>query len=296
MKEKKQILFEKEYPEYNCMRIHFDVLDSTQLFCKRNKKFFIKSGKLKENNTIVISCNMQTNGIGTRDTKRNIDRYWLSDEGNLFISFIFLWNKNQMNIINCLAQSCTVAISKTIEYYNLETQIKWINDVLINYKKIAGCLVNLQYLDDINFTDIYTNNVYIICGIGINVELIDDCNLLTKNFTSIKKELINCSYEKKKCSIPSVEQVTEKLLENFFFTINKLCNHGFSSLLDYISIRLLYKEKKVVIDQDNHTIVGYLENLSDDGSIILLEEKTRKLVYINHGHLFSYEQWKKFIK
>lgn len=294
MKENKQILFEKVYPEYNCMRIHFDVLDSTQLFSKRNKKFFIKSGKLKENNTIIISCNIQTNGIGTRDTKRNMDRYWLSDKGNLFISFIFLWNKNQMNKINCLAQTCTVAISKTIEYYNLRTQIKWINDVLIDYKKIAGCLVNLQYLDDIHFTDIYSNYVYIICGIGINVELMDDYNLLTTNFTSIKKELINSSNEKKKIySIPSVEQVTEKLINNFFLTINKLSNHGFSSLLDYISIRLLYKEKKVVIDQDNNTTTGYLEDLSDDGSIILLEEKTSKIVYINHGHLFSHEQWNK---
>lgn len=294
MKENKQILFEKVYPEYNCMRIHFDVLDSTQLFSKRNKKLFIKSGKLKENNTIIISCNIQTNGIGTRDTKRNMDRYWLSDKGNLFISFIFLWNKNQMNKINCLAQTCTVAISKTIEYYNLRTQIKWINDVLIDYKKIAGCLVNLQYLDDIHFTDIYSNYVYIICGIGINVELMDDYNLLTTNFTSIKKELINSSNEKKKIySIPSVEQVTEKLINNFFLTINKLSNHGFSSLLDYISIRLLYKEKKVVIDQDNNTITGYLEDLSDDGSIILLEEKTSKIVYINHGHLFSHEQWNK---
>ncbi|CRG94796.1 biotin protein ligase, putative [Plasmodium gallinaceum] len=278
-----KILFEKYYHEYNAFRLHFNILDSTQLYCKRNMKLFLESGKLKNDNMIIVSCDSQTKGIGTRDTKENVDRMWLSEKGNIFTTFVFLWDKKNLEKTSCLAQTSTVAVSKTLEFYNLKTQIKWINDVLINNKKLAGCLVNLHYLDDSSLD----NYVCIMVGIGVNVELIDDKNILNNNFTSIKKELEEDFNNPS--SIPSVEDVMEKLIENFHLAINQLYNEGFSSLLDYISLRLLYREKKVLIDQDNNKIFGYLKGLANDGSILLLDDNNQT-INVNNGHLFPYEK------
>ncbi|CAD2112031.1 biotin-[acetyl-CoA-carboxylase] ligase [Plasmodium vinckei petteri] len=283
MEKENEIQYERFYEKFNARHLHFDELDSTQLYCKRNMKLFIQNGELKnEENMIIVSCNSQTNGIGTRDTKNKIDRVWVSENGNVFISIINLWKIEDIQKINCLAQTCTVAISKTLEEFHLLTQIKWINDVLVDYKKISGCLVNLFYLDE--FPDLEKKYVCVIAGIGINVNLTDN-NILSNNYTSIKKQLeqdFNVS-----SLVPSVEQVIQKLISHFFISINKLRDENFSYFLEYITVRLLYKGEKVIIDQDNHQIVGYLKGILHDGSIILLNDQN-ELIYANTGHLRLY--------
>ncbi|SBT71812.1 biotin--acetyl-CoA-carboxylase, putative [Plasmodium malariae] len=282
-----KVIFEKFCAEFNALHIHLDVIDSTQLYSRRNLKEFIDDAKLKDNkNMIIVSCNSQTNGIGTRDTKKNVDRKWLSEEGNVFVTFTFLWNKEDIQKVSCLAQTSTVAISKTLECFHLVPRIKWINDVLVNDKKIAGCLVNLYFLDDISLS-LSKDYVCVMVGIGINVHLTDDKNILHNKYTSIKKELLidfNIM-----SLIPSVEEVTKKLIENLYSCIHKLHDDGFSHFLDYITDRLLYKGRKVIIDQDNTEVVGYVRGILHDGSLILLDEKN-DTVHVNTGHLHLYNK------
>ncbi|KEG04663.1 biotin protein ligase, putative [Plasmodium vinckei vinckei] len=294
--EKERIMYEKIYCAHNTYRYHFDELDSTQLYCKRNMKKFIDDIKKKNfDNMIAVSCNLQTNGIGTKDTKKNINRLWVSERGNLFISFVFLWEKNKIEILKCLSQVSTVAISKSLEHYNLKCQIKWINDVLINYKKIAGCLINIYYLNNEtkqmccqNSCSIKNDYICVIAGIGINIDLIDQNNLLNNNFTSIKNE-INTNSMDTNIIVPSVEDTTEKLIENFYDVINNFKNGGFSLFLDYITLRLLYKSKKVIINQDNNKVIGYLKGMEDDGTLILMDDNNR-IIHVNNGHMYLYDQ------
>ncbi|CXI09674.1 biotin--acetyl-CoA-carboxylase, putative [Plasmodium berghei] len=286
MEKENAIQYDRFYEKFNARHLHFDELDSTQLYCKRNMKMFIENGELKnDKNMIIVSCNSQTNGIGTRDTKNKMDRVWVSENGNVFVSIINLWKIEHIEKINCLSQACTVAISKTLEDFHLLTQIKWINDVLVDYKKISGCLVNLCYLN--GFPDLEKNYVCVIVGIGINVNLTGNNNILSNNYTSIKKQLeqdFNAS-----SLVPSVEQVIQKLINHFFISINKLRDENFSYFLEYITIRLLYKGEKVIIDQDNHQIVGYLKGILHDGSIILLNDHNQ-IIYANTGHLSLYKE------
>ncbi|CXI93871.1 biotin protein ligase, putative [Plasmodium berghei] len=294
--EEEKVMYEKFYCAHNTYRYHLDELDSTQLYCKRNMKRFIENMKIKNScNMIAVSCNLQTNGIGTKNTKQNINRLWVSEKGNLFVSFAFLWEKNKIEILKCLSQVSTVAISKTLEHYNLKCQIKWINDVLINYKKIAGCLINVYYLHNEakqmccpNSCSIKNDYIYVVAGIGINIDLIDKNNLLNNNFTSIKNE-INTNPMGNNIIVPSVEDTTEKLIEIFHDVINNFKNNGFSLFLDYITLRLIYKSKKVIIDQDNNQVIGYLKGIENDGTIILVDDNNR-IIHVNNGHMHLYDQ------
>ncbi|SBT32863.1 biotin--acetyl-CoA-carboxylase, putative [Plasmodium ovale wallikeri] len=274
-------IFEKVYPEMNATHLHFDVLDSTQLYCRRNMKTFLQSKKLKDDDSmIIVSCNSQTNGIGTRDTKEKVDRKWISERGNIFTTFMLLWSIEELQKVSCLAQTSTVAISKTVETFNLQSQIKWVNDVMVSEKKIAGCLVNMYFLDE--YTHLGNKYVCVMVGIGINVHLTGDINILGNNYTSIRKELmLKINVE---CIVPSVEDVTQKLIVNFYTEIKKLHMEGFSSLLDYITKRLLYKGKKVIINQDSGQITGYLNGIQHDGSLLLLNDNNH-VVHVNTGHL-----------
>ncbi|EUD66216.1 biotin-[acetyl-CoA-carboxylase] ligase [Plasmodium inui San Antonio 1] len=273
--------FERCYPELGALRLHFDVLDSTQLYCKRNMARLLQNGTLQDDKSIVVvTCNEQTNGIGTRDTKKKQDRIWLSERGNIFTTFVLLWKREDSEKVKYLAQTSTVAVSKTLEHFHLVTQIKWINDVLVNEKKIAGCLVNLYYLDE--FPSLLNRYVCVMVGIGINITLTDKENLLGNNYTSVQKELErdfnNLSL------IPSLEDVTENLISNFRAVLTELKEEGFSSFLDYITPRLLYKDKNVVVDTDHELIDGHLQGLLHDGSLLLLRGKN-ELVRVNTGHL-----------
>lgn len=150
-------IFERFYEDINSLHLHFEYLDSTQQYCIRNMKKFIEDNKLRDDNMIIVSCDKQYHGIGTRDTYKNEDRIWLSEEGNVFVTFLFLWNDNLIDKVKLLTQTCTVAISKTLESFYLVTQIKWINDVYVNYKKISGCLIHMY---DRSLKNTYHNNNY----------------------------------------------------------------------------------------------------------------------------------------
>ncbi|CAA9987163.1 Biotin--acetyl-CoA-carboxylase ligase, putative [Plasmodium knowlesi strain H] len=275
------LAFERCYPDLGALRLHFDVMDSTQLYCKRNMARLLQNGILQdEENMVVVTCNEQTNGIGTRDTKKKQDRVWISEKGNIFTTFVLLWKREDIEKVKYLAQTSTVAVSKTLEYFHLVTKIKWINDVLVNEKKIAGCLVNLYYLDD--FPALLNRYVCVMIGIGINITLTDKNNFLHNNYTSLHKELqrdFNTSH-----LTPSVEDVTEKLIYNLNAVLIKLRKEGFSSFLDYITPRLLYKDRNVLVDTDNELIDGYLQGMLHDGSLLLLRGKN-ELVRVNTGHL-----------
>lgn len=274
-----QLLFENVDTNLNAKRLHFDVLDSTQLYCKRNVPHFIETGLFEKYDFLVVSCNSQTNGLGTRDTKKGVDRIWLSEKGNVFVTFAFLWLKSDFEKAKCFAQVSTVAVSKTIENFLLITQIKWINDVLINEKKVAGCLVNLVDTNiSINSEEYYCALV----GIGINVDLTDTHNVLNQEYTCIKKELIaDCGQS---VLIPSVEDVIQLLMKKFIKVIKELKTEGFIHHLNYISLRLLYVQQNVVVDQDNNQVVGRLIEMFKDGSLLIMTPDG-KLVNVNTGHL-----------
>lgn len=274
-----QPLFETVDENLKGKRIHFDVLDSTQLYCKRNISRYIENGLFKQYDFLIISCNSQTNGIGTRNTKENVDRVWLSEKGNVFVTFAFLWPKNDWEKAKCLAQTSTVAISKTIESYLLITQIKWINDVMINEKKIAGSLVNLV---DSNISVGSEEYYCALVGIGINVDLVDKNNVLHVEYTCLKKELLQDFGPTTK--IPSPEDVIQLLMKKFVKVVNQLKIEGFISHLNYITLRLLYANQEVVIDQDNTIISGRLLEMFKDGSLLIMTSEG-KLINVNTGHL-----------
>lgn len=272
-------LFETVDKNLKVKRLHFDVLDSTQLYCKRNLSQYIESDIFKKHDFLIISCNSQTNGIGTRNTKDNVDRIWLSEKGNVFVTFVFLWSKNDLEKAKCLAQTSTVAVSKTIESYLLITQIKWINDVMINEKKVAGSLVNLV---DSNITIGPQEYYCALVGIGINVDLIDKNNILQIEHTCLKKELIQDFGPTAK--IPSPEDVIQLLMKKFVKVINQLKLEGFIDHLNYITLRLLYANQDVVVDQDNTQISGRLLEMFKDGSLIIMTYDG-KIMNVNTGHL-----------
>ena len=124
----------------------FDTIDSTN--------HFLYEKVLDFNNDVLVVAKEQTNGHGTNE------RNFISKK-NLGIYFSLLINYVDEKQIKYITEKVAVSIYKVLlDKYNIDTRIKWVNDIYLNNKKLVGILI-----EDI-FRDKFVSSVI---GIGINL-------------------------------------------------------------------------------------------------------------------------------
>lgn len=131
---------------------HYKEIDSTNLEAKR----LVESSKIS--NKTVIYADRQLAGQGSRGRK------WSSNkEGNLLASFIIPIPENWQKPYLAL-YPVSFAVKKFIEHLlqdkNVQVELKWPNDILINQKKVCGCLHEIASNQ---------NGKFFIAGVGLNI-------------------------------------------------------------------------------------------------------------------------------
>ena len=133
----------------------FDSVDSTNNVLKD------LASKGSPSGTVVIADH-QTGGKGRRG------RSFSSPSGvGIYLSYL-LKPEAGFDRISDLTSWTAVAVADAIKKaYGLDTQIKWVNDLLMNRKKICGILTEATVEGEIGFID--------TCIIGIGVNVNEDC-------------------------------------------------------------------------------------------------------------------------
>lgn len=112
---------------------------------------------VKENShgTVVV-VNSQTSGRG------RMGRSFISSSQNgLYMSIVLKPDKEVEKYSLLTAMSCVAVVNAIKECTGVDAQIKWVNDVYLNDKKICGILTESKLSAN--------GYEYIICGIGVNV-------------------------------------------------------------------------------------------------------------------------------
>ena len=136
----------------------------------------------------LIIASEQTKGRGRRG------RSFFSPNGSGIYMSILLRPEHSSDIIPLLTTASAVAVSKAIKSVtNINTSIKWINDLYINFKKVCGILCEASFTSD-NKLD------FIIVGIGININ---------EPNGGFPEELSNIAHEP---LLPHITQVPTKVL------------------------------------------------------------------------------------
>jgi len=151
----------------------FDSIMSTNTYLKENYTD-LKSG------TIIISKHQKS---GRGRFERTFES---NDDVGIYCSFL-LKDSIDLNILENINLKIACALHNSIKQcFNIETQIKWPNDLLINQKKCAGILIESQINTVSNQYDC------LIIGWGLNVynqsfseELIEIATTLEDNSDSI---------------------------------------------------------------------------------------------------------------
>jgi BirA family biotin operon repressor/biotin-[acetyl-CoA-carboxylase] ligase len=192
----------------------------------------------------VVIVEKQTSGYG------RIKRVWSSNPGGLWFSILlkpFLVPEESTK----LALMLSIALKQTFDLYNIDSKIKWPNDIFIKNKKIAGIIIEMSAEQDI------IN--WIVAGIGININ-----NELPKELKDIATSLKE---------IISKEIDRTEFICKFFINFEKLYTSfkekGLKPFLKEYNANLLYKNKHVTISNGHNTITGINLGIDENGMLIV---------------------------
>lgn len=145
---------------------YYDTIDSTNKEAKR-------MANLEDEGTVVVS-EEQTDGKG------RLGRLWVSPKGKgIWMSIILKPNVEPFKV-GAITLLGAASVYKGLKKMNIDSEIKWPNDILIDEKKVCGILTEMSA--ELNMIN------YLVMGIGINVNLdeVDIPEELKDKATSIK--------------------------------------------------------------------------------------------------------------
>ncbi len=150
-------------------------VDSTN---EEAKRLFL-AGEI--NRPIGLVAKHQTRGKGTQG------RTWVSPEGGIYLSLIHPSNDNPIPMTTLFTLSAGIACVEAIKTVtNLTVQLKPINDLMVNRKKLGGILTE---------TLVQQGQIRaLITGIGINIKPV--LSQLKIQTTSLAEELPPHQYER----------------------------------------------------------------------------------------------------
>ena len=215
----------------------FDTLSSTNDFAKE----LINSNRFTNGTTII--ANSQTSGRG------RFARTFFSP-ANTGIYFSAILEKSlPIKDVSLITLICAIAVCRAItKLTNFNLQIKWINDIYLNSKKICGILI--ENICDFN----NMKSKAIVAGIGINI--------FTENFPKdIQDKAGSIMYNKL-----SRNKLISEILNNLFDLSEDVYNKEI--IEEYKSLSLVLN-KEISYKKDNKTYTATAIDINDSGNLVV---------------------------
>ncbi|MBI1932066.1 MAG: biotin--[acetyl-CoA-carboxylase] ligase [Ignavibacteriales bacterium] len=227
--------------------IYVEEIDSTN-------SYLMSESENLPNGTVLLS-EFQIDGKG------RLNRKWYSIKGNN-LTFSILFNKKIEKLnINHVNLAASLAVAQSIEnLFQLKTELKWPNDILVKNKKLSGILLE----------SIYKNSKLekFVIGIGINVNQ-------TKFEGEYKVRPTSVKYEAKKEI--ARERLLNEILNNLENNINEL-NTNAKSILDEWRDKCRMIGEHITIDSNNNLLHGIFYDIDANGFMILkIGDKLEKI-------------------
>lgn len=191
------------------MIINLDEVDSTNEYLKS----LVADGWNSDDIT-VVSAQYQTAGKGRRG------RQWITEPGTALTFSVLLKPKMDMSDCSMLTPVMAMAVRRALSDMDIETSIKWPNDIVIGGKKLCGIL-----------TEAIVETGHIIIGCGVNTNQENFPEEIAKTSTSVLIETNDC-----------VDH--DSLLESIIYHLEKLID-TFMETGDFTNLKDEYEEALV---------------------------------------------------
>lgn len=201
----------------------------------------------------VIMADNQTNGRGQREKTWHSDPYQ-----NLTFSAILPSDKVKFNSTVRLVFVVSLSLSRFLKKLELESSLKWPNDIYVNGKKLAGILIENNYSgSSVNYS---------IIGIGLNVNQ-KEFELI--NATSLSNELSK-SY--------NLRELLLSLLNDMNKSLNELSSLPFDEVVKQYNDLLFGKGEQLQFREKltDEIFTGEIKGVNEEGDIFILTEGKEK--------------------
>lgn len=204
--------------------------------CESTQKYLMELSNQKKIDEVLVSCDVQTNGVGQRNNS------WDSYFHGLCLSFIIPPNE----ILNLTSLEMGVLICNFFdEYFGTQLKLKWPNDILnTRGEKVGGILINKQ------------GEQNPIIGMGIN--------LFPKKDENIKDYPIKAGFAFDDPIIENKQELAQKIFS--YIKENRL---GSSHTKDKWNTLCSHLEKQITLVDSEKIIKGTFIGIGDYGQAII---------------------------
>ncbi len=231
--------------------IHFDTIDSTHSWTKKH------AATLDPSAITCITADTQTSGIGRHQ------KQWISPPHQNICTTLFFCLPTYLPYITNLGQILALSCADLLIKEGLSPQFKWPNDILIDYKKIAGVLCETVTLPE---------RVGIVLSIGLNVNMPQQqLDAINQPATSLL-EAVGKIYD--------LTTLLNDLTDIFVHHLAVLQEHGFIAFADQYESRLAYRGQTISCSDGVHRREGICQGITEDGRLkLLLADGTLLLLF-----------------
>ena len=231
-----------------CSIQYFETISSTNDYAKE---------LARENcpeNTVIIA-EKQTRGRG------RMGRTFFSPEKTGLYTSIIIRPSFKAEDALFITPATAVALNKVFEkLYGIETEIKWVNDIYKNGKKICGILTESAFKNDGTLD-------YVIVGIGINLVKPEN------GFPDEISEIAGCVFD---TPPENPEKLCAEIISSVITACNDLSNKDF--LNTYKSRQMLTGKRVILPSEEEVTVLGV-----DDHCALIVKDRFGKTLTISSG-------------
>lgn len=222
----------------NITILRYDKIDSTNTEAAKQARQGAGEG-------VCVIARSQTAGRGRHS------RAWFSEkDAGLYFSII-LRPTIEVRSLPLITLMTGVAAYDTLKEFGVKPDIKWVNDILVGEKKIAGILAETVETD---------KGLAVIVGIGINLKFANLPDEIGETATSIKAETGR---------MITSDELSEKLTHFLTYFYNILSDAtGPNEIIEHWRKRSTYFSGKAVRVTVNHQVFeGVTDGLEENGAL-----------------------------
>lgn len=245
--------------EHLSYRLHTKRLGHTLeiLSCTDSTNTQIKQNYTNAPEGFVLLAEQQTAGRG------RLGRTFVSPQKDgLYFSLVLRPNLT-MNALSLLTPLAAVAVCEAItQLCRLTPEIRWVNDIFLQGKKICGILTETCGISKDGYAD------FCIVGIGINLRFDAAAHPELAEIAGGLSDAVDV--------LPSRAELAAAILNAFEPWYDALTMHESSRLIEAYRSRLNCLGKKITVRTGTASYNALCTDLTQDGNLIVFDEQGRK--------------------